>query len=160
MSYEEDEVYKAMKEKFGDIIEEVKEKPMLTFYIKYEAKDRLKEVAKFLSQNIGLSYGETCSVVDYNKENYFDVFWFIWSFDKKKMYALRMKVPYSSPKVPSLTDVWPSLNWHEREAHEMFGIEFEGHPNLAPLILEDYDDIPQYPLRKSVVLEKRKNRHI
>ncbi|MGQ4834580.1 MAG: NADH-quinone oxidoreductase subunit C [Candidatus Asgardarchaeia archaeon] len=160
MNYEDDEVYQALKEKFADIIEEVKEKPMLTFYIKYDGKDKLKEVARVISQKIGLSYGETCSAVDYPKESYFDVFWFIWSFDKKKMYALRIKVPYSSPKVPSLTEVWPSLNWHERETHEMFGIEFEGHPNLAPLILEDYEDIPEYPLRKSVVLEKRKTRHI
>ena len=160
MSYENDNVYKAIKSKFGDALEEVKDKPMLTFYIKYDQLDKLKDIAKELQNQIGKSYGETCSAVDYPDKQIFDVFWFVWSFDLKKMYALRVRVPYSSPTVPSLVDVWPALNWHERETHEMFGIKFDGHPNLAPLLLEDYDDVPQYPLRKSVTLEKRKTRHI
>lgn len=160
MSYENDTVYQAVKAKFEDALEEIKEKPMLTFYIKYEHKDKLKEIAQVIADQIGTSYGETCSAVDYPDKQIFDVFWFIWSFDTRKMYAIRTRVPYSSPKVPSLVEIWPSLNWHERETHEMFGIEFEGHPNLAPLLLEDYEDIPQYPLGKSVTLEKRKTRHI
>lgn len=160
MSYESDEVYQTIKSKFEDALEEVKEKPMLTFYIKYNQKNKLKEVAKEIAGKIGISYGEVCSAVDYPDKQIFDVFWFIWSFDTKKMYALRIRAPYSSPNVPSLVDIWPSFNWHERETHEMFGIEFEGHPNLVPLLLDDYEDIPQYPLRKSVTLEKRKTRHI
>ena len=56
----------------------------------------------------------------------------------------------SAPQVPSLTDVWAAAEYHEREAFEMLGIVFEGHPDLRRLLLpEDWNDIP--PLRKDYV---------
>ncbi|HEX6701539.1 MAG TPA: NADH-quinone oxidoreductase subunit C [Gaiellaceae bacterium] len=48
--------------------------------------------------------------------------------------------------VPSVVSVWPTADWHEREAYDLMGIRFEGHPNLARIILED--DWEGYPLRK------------
>jgi NADH-quinone oxidoreductase subunit C len=58
-----------------------------------------------------------------------------------------------SPTVASLVDVYAGANWHEREAHEMFGIEFEGHPNLVHLYLPD--SFVGNPLRKSFPLLSR-----
>ena len=58
-----------------------------------------------------------------------------------------------SPVIPSVVDVFPGANWHEREAHEMFGIEFTGHPNLANLYLPD--SFIGNPLRKSYPLLSR-----
>jgi NADH-quinone oxidoreductase subunit C len=58
-----------------------------------------------------------------------------------------------SPVIPSVVDVFPGANWHEREAHEMFGIEFVGHPNLANLYLPD--SFMGNPLRKSYPLLSR-----
>ena len=57
------------------------------------------------------------------------------------------------PRIPSLVDVYAGANWHEREAHEMFGIDFEGHPNLIHLYLPDA--FIGNPLRKSYPLLSR-----
>lgn len=62
---------------------------------------------------------------------------------------LRLKVPLqgTAPTAASVTDVWPSADWYEREVYDMFGIRFEGHPNLRRLIMPH--DWPGHPLRKS-----------
>jgi NADH-quinone oxidoreductase subunit C len=62
-------------------------------------------------------------------------------------------LPHVSPTISSLTGVYAGANWHEREAHEMFGINFEGHPNLALLYLPD--GFEGNPLRKSYPLLSR-----
>ncbi len=61
--------------------------------------------------------------------------------------ALRVTIDRESPSLPSIHDIYPGANWHEREAHDFFGIVFESHPDLSPLILpEDAGDLR--PLRK------------
>jgi NADH-quinone oxidoreductase subunit C len=62
-------------------------------------------------------------------------------------------LPVDSPNIPSLVDVYAGANWHEREAHEMFGIDFEGHPNLQHLYLPE--SFVGNPLRKSYPLLSR-----
>lgn len=62
-------------------------------------------------------------------------------------------LPKDSPVIPSLVDVYSGANWHEREAHEMFGIDFDGHPDLAHLYLPDL--FVGNPLRKSYPLLSR-----
>jgi NADH-quinone oxidoreductase subunit C len=66
---------------------------------------------------------------------------------------LRTLVPRSSPRLASLTEVFSGANWHERETYEMFGISFDGHPNLVPLLLPD--GFEGNPLRKEFVLASR-----
>ncbi len=56
----------------------------------------------------------------------------------------------SAPKVPSVVSLWPGANWHEREAYDMFGITFEGHPDLRRILM--WDGYPYHPLRKEFPL--------
>ncbi len=61
--------------------------------------------------------------------------------------ALRVLTDRDRPRVPSIQDIFPGANWHEREQHDFFGVVFEGHPDLSPLILpEDAGELR--PLRK------------
>ena len=60
--------------------------------------------------------------------------------------AVRTRVPRERPELPTLSEVFPGANWHERETHEFFGIRFTGHPNLTPLLLPEDADF--HPLRK------------
>jgi NADH-quinone oxidoreductase subunit C len=55
-----------------------------------------------------------------------------------------------APAVPSVADIWPGANWHERETYDMFGIKFEGHPDLRRILM--WDGYPHFPLRKEFPL--------
>lgn len=70
-----------------------------------------------------------------------------------KLAILSTDLSHDSPEVPSLVDVYAGANWHEREAHEMYGIQFDGHPNLIHLYLPG--SFIGNPLRKSYPLLSR-----
>lgn len=63
--------------------------------------------------------------------------------------ALRVDVPIDDPRVPSLSRVWRTAEWHEREAYDMFGVVFDDHPDLRRILLPD--DWDGFPLRKDYV---------
>lgn len=77
----------------------------------------------------------------------------VWSTEHRHHLRLRTRVPSRGGHLPTLTEVWPGANWHERETFEMFGIVFDGHPNLVPLLLPD--GFEGNPLRKDFVLASR-----
>ncbi len=60
--------------------------------------------------------------------------------------VVRTRVSREQPELPTIQGVFPGANWHERETHEFFGIKFQGHPNLTPLLLPE--DADYHPLRK------------
>jgi NADH-quinone oxidoreductase subunit C len=66
---------------------------------------------------------------------------------------LRTTVPYEDAALPTATGLYPGADWHERETHEMFGVDFPGHPGLAPLLLPE--EFEGHPLRKDFVLAAR-----
>lgn len=84
----------------------------------------------------------TC--VDYRE--HFQLVYLLHCLEPERTLAIKTNVPYSDPKVPSVTSVWRAAEWYEREAHDLFGVVFIGHPNLAPLLL--YEGFEGYPGRK------------
>ena len=68
------------------------------------------------------------------------------SLEPERTIVLKTEVPYDDPVVPSVTSVWRAADWYEREAHDLFGVAFDGHPDLSPLLL--YDGFEGYPGRK------------
>ncbi|MFB6721706.1 NADH-quinone oxidoreductase subunit C [Kribbella sp. NPDC056345] len=66
---------------------------------------------------------------------------------------VRTLIPRATPQLATLSDLYAGANWHERETHEMFGITFDGHPNLVPLLLPD--GFEGNPLRKEFILAAR-----
>jgi NADH-quinone oxidoreductase subunit C len=76
----------------------------------------------------------------------------VWSVAHHHHVRLRTHVA-AGGRLPTLSEVWAGANWHERETFEMFGIVFDGHPNLVPLLLPD--GFEGHPLRKDFVLASR-----
>lgn len=78
-------------------------------------------------------------------------------YSTTKNHRLRVKVPVSDPTedcaVPTLCDLWACANWYEREVWDMFGIRFEGHPDLKRILL--YEEFEGHPLRKDYPIRKR-----
>jgi NADH-quinone oxidoreductase subunit C len=83
----------------------------------------------------------------------FDVVVRLWSVAARHGFHLRTRCPREDARVPSLTSVFAGAGWHEREAAEMFGLDFPGHPGLAPLLLPE--GMSGHPLRKERVLAAR-----
>lgn len=75
------------------------------------------------------------------------VVYHLWSMRHRQKVVVKANLPPDNPRLPSVTPVWRGADWHEREAAELFGIVFEGHPALKPLLL--YEGFEGYPLRKS-----------
>ena len=83
--------------------------------------------------------------VDY--EERFDLVYFLQSLKQERTLVVKAGVPYDAPSLPSVAGVWPAADWYEREAHDLFGIVFQGHPDLSPLLL--YPEFEGFPGRKS-----------
>lgn len=83
----------------------------------------------------------------------FEVVVRLWSVRGRHGVHLRTRCPRDDARVPSLTGVFAGADWHEREAAEMFGLAFDGHPGLVPLLLPD--GFSGHPLRKERVLAAR-----
>ena len=94
---------------------------------------------------LDFDYLRCISVVDY--EERLEVVYHLFSLKKRHKMAVKTSVPSEEPHVPSVTSVWRAADWFEREGHDLFGVVFQGHPNLAPLLL--YEGFEGYPGRKS-----------
>jgi NADH-quinone oxidoreductase subunit C len=103
-------------------------------------------------EGLDLSYFDWLTGVDELADG-FGIVAHLWSVRLRHRVLLRTRVPRSSPVLASLTPVFAGAAWHERETYEMFGIGFDGHPDLKPLLLPDgFDGLP---LRKDFVLASR-----
>ncbi len=83
----------------------------------------------------------------------FDVVSHLWSMAAREHLFLRTRVSGDDARLATLTGVFSGASWHERETFEMFGLTFDGHPNLVPLLLPD--GFEGHPLRKDFILAAR-----
>jgi NADH-quinone oxidoreductase subunit C len=83
----------------------------------------------------------------------FDVVYHLYSVAHNHRLRLKVAVEQDEPSVPTATGLWPIANWLEREVWDMFGIRFEGHPDLRRLLL--YEEFVGHPLRKDYPIERR-----
>ena len=81
--------------------------------------------------------------VDWGPEGGFEVITHLFSTTHHHGVRVKVPLPFENPVCPTISDLFPTSNWHERETHEMFGIEFEGHPQPVKLLLpEPFEGIP------------------
>ena len=140
------EISGKLKTKFGDAIAEVKIEGVIDPYVKVLA-GKVQDIAYFLrdEEDLQFDFLMCLSGVDYTK-GMLGVVYHLDSMSKRHKFTLKVDMPADSPEVQTVTPVWPSANWHEREAFDLFGIKFTGHPDLRRILLPD--DYPGYPLRK------------
>ncbi|MEM3383375.1 MAG: NADH-quinone oxidoreductase subunit C [Nitrososphaerales archaeon] len=150
MTSMEEKVVESIKTRFPeDIIEaKVQRKNRVSISVR---SDKIYDVGLFLRDELGFNHITSVSGVDYIDTKEFEVIYNVWAIDGKVLVSLRTKIPRDNPTLKSLIKVWEGAFYHERETWEMFGIKFEGHPNLSLLLLpEDWDGPP--PLRKDFLL--------
>ena len=81
-----------------------------------------------------------------DRQDSLELVYFLQSLAQERTLVIRTAVAYDAPALPSVSDVWPAADWYEREAHDLFGVVFEGHPDLSPLLL--YPEFEGFPGRK------------
>jgi NADH-quinone oxidoreductase subunit C len=113
--------------------------------------DSLRE-ALIALQAAGYNFFEDMTAVDwYPSAPRFQLSYHILSHAYKERIRLRVMVDESDPSVESITSIWPGANYYEREVFDLFGIRFEGHPNLRRILMPD--DWEGHPLRKDYPVE-------
>ncbi|MFC0875214.1 NADH-quinone oxidoreductase subunit C [Saccharicrinis sp. FJH2] len=142
------EIYQLLKDKFGDAIIEMNDlqpvdpyiiiSPEKLFDICHTLRDHDQTQFDYLMSLSGMDYGENVGVV-----------YHLYSMELKHKLVIKVMVLKDKPVVPSVERIWKSADWHEREAYDLVGIEFEGHHNMIR-ILCPYD-WEGYPLRKDYV---------
>ena len=141
----------ALKQRFGDAVSEPKE-------FRGEAgvlvgRESIVEVCRFLRDDPGMSFdmlSDLCGADYQDEEPRFEVVYHLYSFRNACWLRLKVRVSEDDCVCPSVTGVWKGADWHEREAYDMLGIRFSGHPDLRRILM--WDCYPYHPLRKEFPL--------
>ncbi|WP_306220378.1 NADH-quinone oxidoreductase subunit C [Cohnella sp. WQ 127256] len=117
-----------------------------TFVVKSE---HWLKAAQLFRNHVELScnYLRNVSGVDY--ETYMEVVYYPLNMDTRECYAIKVRADREQPAVPSVTPIWETANWNEREIYDLLGIDFPGHPDLKRIMMPD--DWVGHPLRKDYV---------
>jgi NADH-quinone oxidoreductase subunit C len=117
-------------------------------------REHLQRAAEFLRSDPELRFtflSDITPVDHFPLEPRFELNYHLASIERRDRVRLRVWLSGVDPAAPSVTSVWPTANWHEREAFDLFGIRFVGHPDLRRILLPD--DWEGYPLRKDYPTE-------
>ena len=150
-------IHETLKEKFGGSVLSTHDfRGDETAAVKKEA---LVDLMRFLKEDRELDFNilMDLSAVDYLKfgetRPRFEVVYHLYSLDKNHRLRIKVPVEEKGPVVPTVTGLWPAADWYEREVWDMFGIRFEGHPNLKRILM--YEEFTGHPLRKDYPVNKR-----
>ena len=144
-------VLEKLKNCFADAVLEANEfRDELTVVV---PKERIVDICRFLKEDPQLQFdllADVCGIDMYTPVKRFGVIYNLYSMKNRHRIRLKVFTEEEDPKVPTMTGVYGTANWHERETFDMFGIIFEGHPDLRRVYMPD--DFEHYPLRKDFPL--------
>jgi len=116
--------------------------------------EHLRRAAEFLQGEAGLEFAflsDITAVDRFPNEPRFELNYHLLSISRRERLRLKVCIAGADPAVETVTPVWPTANWHEREVFDLFGIRFAGHPDLRRILMpEDWEG---YPLRKDYPVE-------
>ncbi len=140
-----------LREDFADAILDVSEfRGDITVLVR---RDKIAEITKFLRDLPDCPFNlieDVCGVDRLERKERFEVVYHLFSLEKKVRICLKVRVDEAELRVPTVTGVFPGANWHERETYDMYGIVFDGHPDMRRVYMpEDYE---HFPMRKDFPL--------
>ncbi|MBI5397310.1 MAG: NADH-quinone oxidoreductase subunit C [Verrucomicrobia bacterium] len=149
---------KAVRDRFGEKIgapvvfaDKVTGRDEVTITV---PRENIAVICSFLKGDAGCAFDylvDICGVDNYDAAPRFEVDYLLYSMKNGGLLRLKVGVPESDPTVPSVSSVWRTADWHEREAYDMVGIRFTGHPDLRRILM--WEGYPFHPLRKDFPLE-------
>jgi NADH-quinone oxidoreductase subunit C len=144
------ELAQQIKAKFGDLISEPAEfRGEIT--LKVLDAERISEVCAFAKKELGFDYLVDISSVDnYGTDPRWTIVYELYGYGHRCHLRLKSDVSEEKSELPTITPVWRTANWHEREIYDMMGIRFRGHPDLRRILM--WEGYPYFPLRKDFPL--------
>jgi len=142
------EIYDLLVATFGDLVSDFTEGSGIKDPFCRVKPERILEVARTLRDHpaLQLDFLESVTAVDWPKSQQIEVVYHLFSYPHRHSFALKAMLLRAAPAIPSLTSLWASADWLEREQYDLMGVTFEGHPDLRRLLLpEDWEG---HPLRK------------
>jgi len=132
----------------GDALSDfhIKEEGFITMRVQ---RDAVLKLARILRDKFAFDHLSLITAVDWIDK--FELIYHITSYPNYCTVEIKVAVPKDDPKVHSVSRIWGGANWHEREAYDMMGIAFEGHPDHRRILLPQ--DYKYFPLRKDFRME-------
>jgi NADH-quinone oxidoreductase subunit C len=142
-----------LKAKFGGLLLEPKEfRKEIT--LRVLDAERIPEVCAFAKSDLGFDYLTDISSIDnYGDDPRFTLVYHLYGYGHLCYLRLKTDVSEEKSEVPTVTGIWRTANWHEREIYDMMGIRFRGHPDLRRILM--WEGYPYFPLRKDFPLSGR-----
>jgi NADH-quinone oxidoreductase subunit C len=153
MSLTNDKVKELLIAKFGDLITEWEEPyGMLTFRVPAMMNIRVMQYL-FDSEALGFRFMTDLTAVHYpdRKDEELAVVYHLHKLADGLRIRIKVYVPVEKPDVPTMTNLFSTANWLEREAYDFFGVNFVGHPNLIRIM--NVDEMDYFPMRKEYQME-------
>ncbi len=115
-------------------------------------REHLHEIAKFCRDELSFDYLlDITSVDNFGEEPRFEVVYELYSMTLAVHLRLKLKVSEDDLTVDTVSDIWRTAEWHEREIYDMMGLRFNNHPDLRRILM--WEGYPYFPLRKEFPLE-------
>lgn len=112
--------------------------------------NELTEVMGILKLELDFNYLSNLTAVDY--QEYFEVVYHLISLEDNTKLEVKVEIEdRTEPSIPTVTNIWRTADWQEREVYDLFGIDFIGHPDLRRILLPDH--FTEHPLRKDYQLD-------
>ncbi len=113
--------------------------------------ERIAQVCSFCRHELGFDYlVDITSIDNYGEDPRFTVVYELYGYGHRCHLRLKTEVSEEKSELPTVTDVWRTANWHEREIYDMMGLRFRGHPDLRRILM--WEGYPYFPLRKDFPL--------
>lgn len=143
-------IEETIRNRFPEAVEESTElSGVSTLYI---SADAVVDVCRFLKEDPSLRFDYLMSLTAVDWPERLNVVYHLYSVYEKHYVTLKVKLGRENPSISSVTGIWKAADWQEREAYDMFGIHFHGHPDLRRILLEE--PWVGFPLRKDWVQEQ------
>jgi NADH-quinone oxidoreductase subunit C len=143
------EIVTALKQKFGDaVLSTVEAHGEHTLNVTLA---QVKNLLRYCRDEMNFDYLVDVSSLDnLGEEPRFEMVYELYGYSHSQHLRVKAKVSEDA-SVPTVSDLWATADWHEREVYDMMGIDFEGHPDLRRILM--WDGFPFFPLRKDFPLE-------
>lgn len=144
------DLVRRLKEKFADLVSEpIEFRGELS--VKVSNAEQIPEVCAFAKTDLQFDYLVDISSLDnYGDDPRFTIVYHLYGYSQGGYLRLKAEVSEEKSELPTVTGVWRTADWHEREIYDMMGLRFRGHPDLRRILM--WEGYPYFPLRKDFPL--------